>query len=235
MLSNFHKTLLNGGRGHQAPRKVAHSVWKEIGENITDKKGDKKVRDRDHPGEGVVKKEKFPNSRKPSHWWVWGSGWNLRRQQSSVQLLSHVQFFATPWTVACQASLSITNPGDYSNSCPLSQWCHTTISSSVVLFSSHVQSFPASGSFQMSQLFASGDQSIGVSVSASVLPMNIQDWFPLGLTDWTSLQSKGLSRVFSRDLYSLQPRMEKLYTVSKNKTRNWLWLRSWTPYCQIWT
>ena len=75
-------------------------------------------------------------------------------------------------------------PGVYSNSCPLSQWCHPTISSSVVPFSSHPQSFPASGSFQMSQLFASGGQSIGVSASASVLPVNIQDWSPLGWTGW---------------------------------------------------
>ena len=88
-------------------------------------------------------------------------------------------------------------PGAYSNSCPSSQWCHSTISSSVVLFSSFPQSFPASGSFQMSQFFASGGQSIGVSASASVLPMNIQDWFPLGGTGWISLQSKGPSRVFS--------------------------------------
>ena len=88
-------------------------------------------------------------------------------------------------------------PGVYSNSCPSSQWCHPTISSSVVPSSSHLQSFPASGSFQMSQFFTSGGQSIGVSVSASVLPMNIQDWFPLGWTGLISLQSKGLSRVFS--------------------------------------
>ena len=88
-------------------------------------------------------------------------------------------------------------PRACSNSYPLSRWCHPTISSSVVLFSSHLQSFPASGSFQMSQFFTSGGQRIGVSASASVLPMNIQDWFPLGLTDWISLQSKGLSRVFS--------------------------------------
>ena len=85
----------------------------------------------------------------------------------------------------------------YSNSCPLSQWCHPTISSSVIPFSSHLQSFPASGSFQMSQFFTSGGQSIGVSASASVLPINIQDWFSLGWTGWISLQSKGLSRVFS--------------------------------------
>ena len=88
-------------------------------------------------------------------------------------------------------------PGVYSNSCPSSQWCHPTISSSVVPFSSHLQSFPASGSFPMSQFFASGAQSIGASASASVLPMNIQDWFPLGWTGWISLLSKGLSRVFS--------------------------------------
>ena len=87
--------------------------------------------------------------------------------------------------------------GVYSNSCPLSQWCHPTISSFVVSFSSCLHSFPASGSFQMSQFFTSGGQSTGVSASASVLPVNIQDWFPLGWTSWISLQSKGLSRVFS--------------------------------------
>ena len=88
-------------------------------------------------------------------------------------------------------------PGVYPNSCPLSRWCHPTISSSVVPFSSCPQSLPTSGSFQMSQLFASGGQNIGVSVSASVLPMNTQNWSPLGWTGWISLQSKGLSRVFS--------------------------------------
>ena len=88
-------------------------------------------------------------------------------------------------------------PGVHPNPCPLSQWYHPTISSSVVPFSSCPQSFPASGSFQMSQLFTSGGQSIGVSASASVLTMNIQDWSPLGWTGWISLHSKGLSRVFS--------------------------------------
>ena len=88
-------------------------------------------------------------------------------------------------------------PRVYSNSCPLNPWCHQTISSSVIPFSSQLQSFPASGSFQMSQLFASGSQSIEGSALASVLPMNIQDWLPLGWTGWISLQSKGLSRVFS--------------------------------------
>ena len=88
-------------------------------------------------------------------------------------------------------------PGVYSNPCPLSRWCHPAISSSVVPFSSCPQSLPASGSLPMSQLFAWGCQSIGVSASASVLPMNTQDWHPLGWTGWISLQSKGFSRVFS--------------------------------------
>ena len=88
-------------------------------------------------------------------------------------------------------------PRVYPNSCPLSQRCHPTISFSVSPFSSHLQSFPASGSFQMSQFFASGGQTIGVSASTSVLPMNTQDWSPLGGTSCISLQSKGLSRVFS--------------------------------------
>ena len=86
----------------------------------------------------------------------------------------------------------------YSNSCSLSQWCHPTISSSVVPFFTCLQSFPASGSFLMSQFFVSDGQSIGVSASTSVLPMNTQDWFPLGWTGWISLQSQGLSRVFSK-------------------------------------
>ena len=88
-------------------------------------------------------------------------------------------------------------PRVYSNPCLLSRWCHPTTSSSVIPFSSPHQSFPASGSFQMSQFFTSGGQSIDISASASVLPMNIQDWFPLGWTGWISFQSKGLSRVFS--------------------------------------
>ena len=88
-------------------------------------------------------------------------------------------------------------PRVHPNSCPLSRWCHLAISSSVVPLSSCPQSLPASGSFPMSQLFAWGSQSIGVSVLASFLPMNTQNWSPLGCTGWTSLQSKGLSRVFS--------------------------------------
>ena len=97
-------------------------------------------------------------------------------------------------------SCPLPTPRIYSNSCPLSWWCYPTISSSLVPFSSCLQSFRALGSFQISQFFMSGGQSIGVSVSASVLPMNIQYWFPLGWTGWISLQSKGISRVFSNTI-----------------------------------
>ena len=107
-------------------------------------------------------------------------------QFSSVQSLSHVWLFVTAWTAAHQAFLSITNPGVYSNSCPLSQWYHLTISSSAIPFSSHFQSFPALGSFPMSQLFSSGGQSTGISASTSVPPKNIQDWFSVQWTGWLS-------------------------------------------------
>jgi len=125
---------------------------------------------------------------------VHGEGWDWC---AVVRLLSCVRLFATPLTAARQASLSFTISRSLLNACLLSRWCHPTISSSVVPFSSPLQSFPASGSFPMSQFFASVGQSIGTSASASVLPMNIQDWFPLGLPSLISLQSKGLSRVFS--------------------------------------
>ena len=108
----------------------------------------------------------------------------------SVQFsLSVMSDSATPWTAACLASLSITNSRSPPISCPLSWWCHPTVSSSVVPFSSYVHSFPASGSFQMSQLFTSGGQSVGVSASVSVLPMNTQDWSPLGWTGCSGLIS----------------------------------------------
>ena len=113
-----------------------------------------------------------------------------------VQLLRHIQLFGTPRTAACQASGFFTISWSLLNSCSLSWWCHTTILSSVTPFSCP-QPFPASGSFQKSQFFIPGGQNVGVSASTSVLPMNTQDWFPLGWTGWISLQSKGLSRVFS--------------------------------------
>ena len=118
-------------------------------------------------------------------------------QYSSVQSLSRVRLFATPWTSAHRPPCPSPTPGVHSNSRPSSRWCNPAISSSVVPFSSCHQSLLASGSFPMSQLFTWGGQSIGVSASASVLPMNTQDWSPLGWTGWISLQPKGLSKVFS--------------------------------------
>ena len=112
---------------------------------------------------------------------------------SSVHSLSCGWLFVVHTRLPCPSP----TPRGCPNSCPSSWWCHPTISSSVVPFSSRLQSFPATGSFPVSQFFASGGQSIAVSASTSVLPVNIQDWFPLGWTGWISLQSKGLSSVFS--------------------------------------
>ena len=115
---------------------------------------------------------------------------------SSVQLLSRVRLFATPWIATRQASVSITIPGVHSDSCPSSQWCHPATSSSVLPFSSGPQSLPASQSFPLSQPFTWGGQSTGVSALVSVLPKNTQDWSPLGWTGCISLQSKGLFKSF---------------------------------------
>ena len=122
-------------------------------------------------------------------------------------------------------------PGTCSNSCPSSQWCHPSIPSSVIPFSSCLQSFPASGSFPMSQFFASDGQSIGVSASAAVLPMNIHDWFPLGWTGWTSLQSKGLSRLFSNTTVQKHQFFSTQFSLYSNShihtwllEKPWLWL-----------
>ena len=115
-------------------------------------------------------------------------------------------------------------PRACSNACPSSRWCHPTISSSAVPFFSCLQSFPASGSFQMSQFFASGSQSIEVSASASVLPMNIQGWFPLGWTDWISLLSKGLSNCILYILPVKNPLLTwslNFYNFLKYKTNLW--------------
>ena len=168
------------------------------------------------PGCSLSKKEKWPD-----RWWYNGSrvlengladgqgfwssitGRLMPRKYgrniwiSSVQLLSHVWLFVTSWTTACQASLSITNSRSLLKLMPIESVMPSNLSSSVVPFSSCPQSLPASGSFPMSQLFAWGGQSIGVSALASVLPMNTQDWSPLVWTGWISLQSQGLSRVFS--------------------------------------
>ena len=146
---------------------------------------------------------------------------------------SHYVVFdpATPWTAAGQASPS---PGACSNSCPLSQWRHPIISSSVSHFSSCRQSCPASGNFPMSQLFPSGSQSIEASASVSVLPMNIQGWFPLEVTGLISLQSRGLSRVFSSNtvwkhhFFSSQPSL-----WSSSHIRAWLLEKPWFDYTNL--
>ena len=138
----------------------------------------------------------FPSCRS---WLLSESFWFHQKKSVSVQFSrSVVSDSLQPhgWQHARPPCPSPT-PGVYSNPCPLSQWCHPTISSSVIPFSSCLQSFPASGSFPVSQFFTSRGQSTGVSASASVLPMNIQDWFPLGLTGLISMPSRGISRVFS--------------------------------------
>ena len=152
-------------------------------------------------------------------------------QFSSVQSLSRVRLFATPWIEARQASLSITNS---QSSLRLTSIKSVRPSSHLILccpFSSCLQSLPASESFQMSQLFAWGGQSIGVSASASVLPMNTQDWSPLGRTGWISLQSKGLSRVFSNttvqkhQFFGVQPSSQSnshIHTWPLEKPEPWL-------------
>ena len=160
-----------------------------------------------------------------------GAQWvhfGLAKQQSYsffllVQSLSPVWLLVTPWLQHTRLPCPSLSPGACSNSCPLSQWCHPTISSSVVPFSSCPQSFPAPGSFQMSSLFASGGQSIGASASASVLPMNTQDWSPSGWTSWISLLSKGLSRASSNttvqkhESFGTQPSL-----WSKSHIHTWL-------------
>ena len=144
---------------------------------------------------------------------------------SSVQF-SHSVMSNSLWPHGLQHTrLPCPSPtsGAYSNSCPSNPWCHPTISSSVIPFSSCLQSFPWSGSFPVSQFFITGGQSIRVSASASVLPMTSQDWFPLGWTGWISLQSKGLSRVFSNttvwrhQFFSAQP-----FLLSNTHICTWL-------------
>ena len=135
-------------------------------------------------------------------------------------MLSHVRLFMTPWIVSRQAPLSITNSHTLLNLMSIELRCHSVILSSVIPFSSCCQSFPASRSFPVSQFFTSGGQSTRVSTSASVLPKNIQDWFPLGWTGWISLQSKGFSRVFSNT------------TVEKHQffSASFLYSPIWHPY-----
>ena len=139
----------------------------------------------------------LPDALEKSKWHGWARTGVVAIETRFVLSLSRVWLFGTPWTAARQASLSFTISGACSNSCRLSQWCHPTLSSSVTHFSSSPQSFSASVSFPVNQLFASGGQSIRTSASASVIPMNIQGLFPLGLTGLMSLLSKELLRVYS--------------------------------------
>ena len=145
-------------------------------------------------------------------------------QFSSVQLLSHVWLFAK--SQHARPPCPSPTPRVYSNSCPSSWWCHPSISSSVIPFSSCPQSIPASGSFPMSQLFTWGGQSTGVSASASVLPMNTQDWSPSGWTGWVSMQSKGLSRVFS----STTVQKHQFFGAQLSSLSN---SHSWETYMQV--
>ena len=143
-------------------------------------------------------------------------------QFSSVQSLSHVQLFATPWSQYTWPPCPSPTPRVYSNSCPSSRWCHPAILSSVIPFCSCPQSLSASDSFSMSQLFAWGGQSTGVSALASFLPKKSQGWSPSEWTGWISLQSKGLSRVFSNttvqkhQFFSAQPSSQ-----SYSNTHTW--------------
>ena len=155
---------------------------------------------------------------KPWHWaWCSVSGQIVQFSRSvmSDSLWHHELQHARP---PCPSPTAGVCP----NPCPLSQWCHLTISTSVVPFSFCPQSFPASGSFKMSQLFKSGGQSIGVSASTSVLPVNTQDWFPLGWTGWISLQSKGLSRVFSNTIVQKHQFCTQLSSQSNSHIHTWL-------------
>ena len=165
--------------------------------------------------------------------------WKKKNPENLNEWVSSVQFSRSVMSDSLQPHKSqhtrppcpSPTPRVHPNPCPSSQWCHPTISSSIVPFSSCPQSFPASGSFQMSQLFASGGQSIGVSASTSVLPMNIQDWFPLWLTGLISLQSKGRSRVLSNttvqkhQFFSAQLSLQSnshIHTALLEKPQLWL-------------
>ena len=158
-------------------------------------------------------------------WWEWKM-W----RQAVIQLLSHLWLFVTPWTAAHQLPCPTLSPGICSNSCPLSQWCYPTISFFADPFSFCIQSFPVLGYFPMSCVFTSGGQSIGASISLSVLPMNIQSWFTLGLTGLV-FQSKGSSRVFSSN-HSLKASVSSVLTLLYDSTLtciNDYWKKtSWT-------
>ena len=149
---------------------------------------------------------------------------SLRQPRANVVVQPLVQLFMTPWTILARLLCPPLSPGICSDSCPLSQWCYLTSSSSAAPFSFCLQSFPASGSFPVSRLFASGGGGIGIS--ASVLPMNIQGWFPLGLTGLIPSWSKGFSRVFSsttvwkHQFFTAQPSLWSNSHICKGQTQS---------------
>ena len=143
---------------------------------------------------------------------------------SSVQSLNHVWLLLPHGLQQARLPCPSPIPGVYWNSCPLSQWCHPTIPSSVIPFSSCLQSFSAPGSFQMSQFFKSSGQNTGVSASASALPMNIKDWFPLGLTDLILLLSKGLSSVFTLFKHWIGQNVLLGFSVKRYEKCKWIFL-----------
>ena len=161
----------------------------------------------------------------------WEISYKVQDQFSSVQSHSHVLLFAIPWTAAHQASLSITSSWSLLRLMSIESVMPSNISSSVIPFYLHLKSYPASVSFQMSQFFASGGQSTGVSVLASVLPMNIQDWSLFGWTGWISLLSKGLSRVFSNTAVQMHQFFGAQLNISY--TNNWASLVA-QPYYWFW-
>ena len=145
------------------------------------------------------------------------------KKENFVQLLSGVQLLQAHRLQHARLTCPWPSPGACSSSCLLSQWCHPSISFSVVPFPSCLQSFSAWGSFQMSPFFTSGGQSIGVSASASVFPMNIQDWFPVEWTGWISLQSKGLLRVFSNTTVQKHQFFGTQPSQSNSHIHTWHW------------
>ena len=180
--------------------------------------------------------------------WATSSNYGVtenERVENDLKVLSSVQFscsvmFDSLWPQGLQHTrlpCPSPTPRACSNSCPSSQWCHPTISSSIIPFSSCLQTFPASGSFLMSRFFASGGQSTGASASASVFPMNIQDLFPLGLTGWVSFQFKGLSRVFSNTILQFDSNPQILIIESFLLYKSWKIVHyqySWAKNSVIW-
>ena len=173
----------------------------------------------------------------PNRLWLFFTDPQILCMVAIVQWLDRIWLFAAPWTAAWQASCPSLFPRVCSNSCPLSWWCHPTISSSVTLFSFCLQSFLSQEFCPSSRLFSSGGQNIGASASVSALPMNIQGWFPLGMTDLISLLSKWLSKVFSsttvwkHQFFGSQPSLRSHPYMTTGKSMVWLYGALSTKWC----